>query len=92
MFGRLRTKRLTAPPNDVTKDEHVTVSITTPAAAEAGVAAAQVAAEVVPPYGTLHSNHTYDGETDERALDVQELAATKIQSTFRGYLVSSSLY
>ncbi|MBA0778455.1 hypothetical protein Gotri_006321 [Gossypium trilobum] len=91
MFGRLRTKRLTAPPNDVTKDEHVTVAIATPAAAEAGVAAAQVAAEAVPPYGTLHSNHICAGETDERALDVQELAATKIQATFRGYLARKAL-
>ena len=103
-FRTKRLASLTAPspPRDRTKseteeeqDKHaLTVAIAT---------AAQVADEVVRLSGSLQSNHKCEGEREEQTEDVrpdsspsneherkiQELAATKIQATFRGYLVSS---
>lgn len=81
----------------------LTVAIATAAAAEAAVAAAQVAAEVVrlTAAGTPQSKQKCQGETEEETLeDVQpsstdherKIAATKIQATFRGYLVSFSFF
>ncbi|EOY17572.1 Iq-domain 14, putative isoform 4 [Theobroma cacao] len=83
----------------------LTVAIATAAAAEAAVAAAQVAAEVVRLTGTPQSNHKCEGEAEEYIVNfqpgsspsadqherkkIQELAAIKIQATFRGYLKST---
>ena len=60
----------------------LTVALATAAAAEAAVAAAHAAAEVVRLTGTPQSYHTCDKGN-------QNLAAIKIQTAFRGYLVSS---
>lgn len=82
----------------------VTVAIATATAAEAALAAAHVAAEVVRLTGTPNSTNECEKEVEEdSATDIKmdvpqsthqcereilELAALKIQSTFRGYLVS----
>jgi hypothetical protein len=81
----------------------LSVALATAAAAEAAVVAAQAAAEVVLLTGVPHSINEYEKETDHLAFEVQgdaphsthqhargikELAAIKIQATFRGYLVS----
>ncbi|GMJ14497.1 IQ-domain 11 [Hibiscus trionum] len=80
MFGRSRTKRLTAPPGDTTKDEH-TVAIAAASVAEEAVSAA-----------TLRSEHICDEQTEnEQKRNVQDVAATRIQAAFRGCLARKAL-
>lgn len=83
----------------------LTVAIATAAAAEAAVAAAEAAAEVVRLTGTPESLHQCEREkgedspieikidapqlTNQYERKIQELAAIKIQTAFRGYLVNS---
>ncbi|KAL6009969.1 hypothetical protein ACLOJK_000400 [Asimina triloba] len=96
LLGRLQLRRppaLTAPPSPEEKtlsevEEEQTkhalaVAVATAAAAEAAVAAAQAAAEVVRLTTNPRSSHRSDKDKKCR-----ELAAIKIQSAFRGYLVS----
>ena len=94
IFGRFKSKclpSLPAPPlrmsrslrqaEDETSKHAVAVAVATAVAAEAAVAAAaQAAAEVVRLTGTPLSYHRG-----------QEAAAIKIQTAFRGYLVSLML-
>ena len=101
MFGRLMTKRLPSvkappPPSKETRlceaeeeeqSKHaLTVAIASAAAAEAAIHAAQVAVEVV----RLQSAHQLKEKPEELQphLEIEESAAIKIQTAFRGYLVS----
>lgn len=71
--------------HDVDPEKHaIAIAAATAAVAEAAVAAAQAAAVVV--------RLTSSGRCIPVACasELEELAAVKIQSTFRGYLVSSS--
>ncbi|KAL6977255.1 Protein IQ-DOMAIN 3 [Sarracenia purpurea var. burkii] len=70
--------KLTRAENEQNKHAY-SVALATAAAAEAAVAAAQAAAEVV----RLTAAVRYSGKSKE------EVAATKIQTAFRGYLVLS---
>ncbi|KAJ4828667.1 hypothetical protein Tsubulata_049664 [Turnera subulata] len=89
------------------QSEHaLNVVFATAAAAEAAVAAAHVAAEVVWLTGVPQSTHQCEKQTQEHPdigiqsdsscstrqskRDTQEFAAIKIQTAFRGYLVSLS--
>ncbi|GAB4851677.1 IQ-domain [Ancistrocladus abbreviatus] len=87
-FGRFKVKQLpgnSAPERtliEVREEQRrhaLNVARATAAAAEAAVAAAQAAAEVVRLTGVPQSY-------DEHQLEIQNLAATKIQAAFRAYL------
>lgn len=76
------------------------MAIASAAAAEAAVAAAHAAAEFVRLTGSSLSTNTVVEETEKLSAiepqaehtpekEIQESAATKIQTAFRGYLVSS---
>lgn len=80
----------------------LTVAIASAAAAEAAVAAAHAAAEVVRLTATPRSIHTLSEDVEKpfgvetqaeedptlKYQEIQESAAVKIQTAFRGYLVS----
>lgn len=80
----------------------LTVAIASAAAAEAAVAAAHAAAEVVRLTATPQSIHTVSEDVEKpfgvetqaeedptlKYQEIQESAAVKIQTAFRGYLVS----
>ncbi|XP_057976792.1 protein IQ-DOMAIN 11 [Malania oleifera] len=89
------------------KNHAVAVAVATAAAAEAAVAAAQAAAEVVRLTGTPRPAHRLRGKTQEflvnetqssypqsmqqYEMNIQNLAATKIQTAFRGFLARKAL-
>ncbi|KAK8612358.1 hypothetical protein V6N13_092474 [Hibiscus sabdariffa] len=81
MFGRSRTKRLTAPPGDTTKDEH-TVAVVAASIVEEAVSAATFQTENVQPNSSSSNEHK---------RNVQDVAATTIQAAFRGYLARKAL-
>lgn len=80
------------------------VALASAAAAEAAVAAAQAAAEIVRFTGTLQSDHQFEYDKKELSVvelradapsshyqykkEIHEISATKIQTAFRGHLVS----
>lgn len=68
--------------SETQKKYALTVALATAAAADAAVAAAHAAAEVVRLTGASQSSHHF-------TKGVETLAAIKIQSAFRAYLVSS---